>query len=108
MTTLVALLLVGLGSVAYRVLPLLGAARLPEPVTTAATWAGVSVLVAVAARGVLNHEDASTPWPTAVAVVSVGLGLLVAARGRSVLLVLVTGATTYLVLSWALGLAGRA
>jgi hypothetical protein len=42
MTTVVALLLVGVGSVAYRMLPLLGAARVPEAVSTAAGWAGIS------------------------------------------------------------------
>jgi branched-subunit amino acid transport protein len=98
-TAVVALVLVGAGSLAYRLLPLLGAARLPEPVTTAAGWAGVAVLAAVCVRGVLNHEDASTPWPVGVAAVSVGLGLLVAARGRHTLLALGVGAFSYVALS---------
>lgn len=107
MNTVLALVLVGVGSIAFRVLPLLGAARLPERVTTAATWAGLSVLVAVTVRGVLNHQDETVPWPVAVAVASVGLGLLVAARGRSTLLVLATGAGSYLVLSAAVTLAAH-
>ena len=83
MTTVVALLLVGVGSVAYRMLPLLGAARVPEAVSTAAGWAGISVLTAVTVRGVLSHEDDSIPWAVPVALVSVGLGLALAARGPS-------------------------
>lgn len=103
MTTVIALVLVGAGSLAFRLLPLLGAARVPEAVSRAATWAGLSVLVAVTVRGVLHHQDGSIPWPVAVALVSVGLGLAVAARGRSTLVVLGVGAGTYLVLSTAVG-----
>ena len=103
MTTVIALALVGAGSLAFRLLPLLGAARVPEAVSRAAAWAGLSVLVAVTVRGVLHHQDASIPWPALVALVSVALGLAAAARGRSTLLVLGIGAGSYLVLSAALG-----
>ncbi len=106
MTTVLALLLVGAGSLAYRLLPLLGAARVPEPVSTAAGWAGLSVLAAVAVRGVLNHQDDSIPWALPVAVVSVGLGLAAAVRGRGMLVVLGVGAGTYLALSAVLGALG--
>ena len=103
MTTVIALALVGAGSLAFRLLPLLGAARVPEAVSRAASWAGLSVLVAVTVRGVLNHQDASIPWPVLVALVSVTLGLAAAARGRSTLLVLGIGAGSYLALSAVLG-----
>lgn len=106
MTTVVALLLVGVGSVAYRMLPLLGAARVPEAVSTAAGWAGISVLTAVTVRGVLNHEDDSIPWAVPVALVSVGLGLAMAARGRPPLVVLGVGAACYLVLAATAGALG--
>lgn len=99
MTTVVALLLVGIGSIAYRLLPLLGAARVPEPVSRVAGWAGLSVLTAVTVRGVLEHRDGSIPWALPVAVVSVALGLVVAARGRPILVVLAVGAGSYLLLS---------
>lgn len=99
MTTLIVLVVVGAGSLAYRLLPLLGAARVPEPVSRAAAWAGLSVLAAVSVRGVLHHEDHSNPWAMPVAAVSVGLGLLLAARGRHMLVVLAAGAVSYLVLS---------
>lgn len=103
MTTVVALVLVGAGSVAFRLFPLLGAARVPEAVSTVAGWAGLSVLCAVTVRGVLNHQDQSIPWAVAVAAVSVGVGLAVAARGKGMLLVLGVGAATYLALSTAVG-----
>lgn len=99
MTTVVALLLVGAGSLVYRLLPLVGAARVPEAVSTVAGWAGVSVLAAVAVRGVLHHQDDTIPWAMPVAVVSVGIGLAVAARGRGMLVVLAVGAGSYLALS---------
>jgi branched-subunit amino acid transport protein len=98
-TTLVALVVVGLGSFAYRLLPLLGAARVPEEVSRTAGWAGLSVLAAVTVRGVLRHHDDAVPWAVPVAVVSVGLGLVLTARGRSMLVVLAVGAGTYLALS---------
>lgn len=103
MTTVIALLLVGVGSVAYRLLPLLGAARVPEELSKVAGWAGVSVLATVAVRGVLHHHDESIPWAVPVALVSVGLGLTVAARGRPPLAVLGVGAGAYLVLSATVG-----
>ena len=106
MTTVVALLLVGVGSVAYRMLPLLGAARVPEAVSTAAGWAGISVLTAVTVRGVLSHEDDSIPWAVPVALVSVGRGLALASRGRPPLVVLGVGAACYLVLAATAGALG--
>ena len=103
MTTVVALLLVGAGSVAYRLLPLLGAARVPDELSKVAGWAGVSVLATVAVRGVLHHRDDGIPWAVPVALVSVALGLTFAARGRPPLVVLGVGAGTYLVLSATVG-----
>lgn len=103
-TAVVALLLVGLGSIAFRLLPLLGAARVPEGLSRTAGWAGLSVLTAVTVRGVLHHEDGSVPWAVPLAAVSVGLALVVAARGRPALVVLAVGASTYLVLSGVVGL----
>ena len=99
MRTVIALVIVGAGSLAYRLLPLLGAARVPEPVSRAAGWAGLSVLAAVTVRGVLHHEDGSIPWAVPVALVSVTLALVVAARGRHLLVVLAVGAGGYLALS---------
>jgi branched-subunit amino acid transport protein len=99
MRTVIALVIVGAGSLAYRLLPLLGAARVPEPVSRAASWAGLSVLAAVTVRGVLHHEDGTIPWAVPVALVSVTLALVVAARGRHLLVVLAVGAGSYLAMS---------
>ena len=103
MTTVVALLIVGAGSLAYRLLPLLGAARVPEAVSRVAGWAGVSVLAAVTVRGVLHHHDRSIPWSVPVAVVALAVALAVAARGRGNLVVLGAGAGTYFGLSTVIG-----
>jgi len=103
MTTLVALLLVGAGSFAYRLLPLLGAARVPDAVSRVAGWAGVSVLAAVTVRGVLHHQDRSIPWAVPVAVVALAVALVGAARGRGFLVVLGAGAGTYVALSTVIG-----
>jgi branched-subunit amino acid transport protein len=103
MKTVVALLLVGAGSLAYRLLPLLGAARVPEAVSRAAGWAGVSVLSAVTVRGALHHQDRSIPWAVPVAVVALAVALAVAARGRSILVVLCAGAGTYVALATVTG-----
>lgn len=99
MTAVVALVLVGAGSLAYRALPLLGAARVPETVSRFAGWAGLSVLAAVTVRGVLNHRDDTIPWAVPVALVSVALALGLAVRGRSMLVVLAVGAASYVALS---------
>ena len=103
MTTLVALLLVGAGSLAYRLLPLLGAARVPEAASRVAGWAGVSVLAAVTIRGMLHHHDPSIPWDVPVVVAALAVALAVAARGRGILVVLGAGAGTYVGLSTVIG-----
>lgn len=99
MTTVLALLVVGAGSIAYRLVPLLGAARVPEALSRVATWAGLSVVAAVTVRRVLAQQDDSIPWPAGIAAISVALGLVLAARGRPMLLVLAVGAGTYAGLS---------
>lgn len=103
MTTLLALLIVGLGSLGYRLLPLLGATRMPESVSRTAGWAGMSVLAAITVRGVLHHRDDTIPWAVPVALISVGLGLVLAAQGRPTLVVLGAGAGSYLTLSVVVG-----
>lgn len=101
MTTVLALVAVGAGSLLFRTMPLLGAARIPDAAARVAGWAGMSVLAAIVVRAVLHHQDAGVPLAVPVAVVSVGLGLVLAARGRHVSVVLGAGAGCYLLLSWA-------
>lgn len=102
MTVLMAVLVVGGGSLLFRLAPLLGAERLPDGLARAAGWAGLSVLAALTARSVVTHQDATLPQVTPaplVAAVAVGLGLFLAHRGRSVLVALASGAAAYVVMS---------
>lgn len=91
--------LVGLGSVLFRLAPLLGAERLPDGLTRVAGWAGLAVLTALTVRGVLHHEDPSVPAAPVIAALSVGCGLLLAFRGRPLLAAVGAGASAYLLLS---------
>jgi branched-subunit amino acid transport protein AzlD len=99
MSVLIAVALVGAGSLVFRLAPLLGARRIPDRLTVLAGWAALSVLVAMIVRGVLDHQDPTVPGAGWVAAVSVGLGLVLAFRGRSALLAVVAGGSTYVVLS---------
>lgn len=95
MTTILALVVVSLGSLAFRLAPLLGAGRIPDGAARVAGWAGVSVLAAITVRSVLHHQDAATPAVTLVAAVSAAIGLHLALRGRSMLTVLVAAVVSY-------------
>lgn len=99
MTTVMVILIVSIGSLLFRLAPLLGASRVPDSFSRTATWAGLSVLTAITIRGVLHHQDDGTPAATLVAAISVGLGLLLTASGRSILVVLAVGTGSYLALS---------
>jgi branched-subunit amino acid transport protein AzlD len=103
MTVPLAVLVVGVGSLVFRLLPLLGARRLPERLTTVAGWTGLCLLAALTVRTVVQHQDPSLPDVPGVApllaAVSVGAGLLLAFRGRSTLLAVSAGGTTYVLLA---------
>lgn len=102
MTVLLAVLVVGAGSLLFRLVPLLGAERLPDRLTRVAGLAGVSVLAAMVVRTVLHHEDPGVPGAPLLAALCVGGGLFLAFRGRSSVLPIVAGAASYVVLSAAL------
>ena len=102
MTVLIAVLVVGAGSLLFRAAPLLGARHLPDPLTNAAGLAGLAVIAAMSTRAVLHHEDAGIPAAPVVAAVSIAAGLLLAFRGRSVQVAVAAGLATYLVLATAL------
>lgn len=106
MSTWLAVLAIGLGSIALRVVPLLTTRRLPERLTAAAGAGGMSVLVGFSARSVLEYADPATPYAVPVAVVAVGTGLVAALRGRGVLLSTGVGLMVYLATAAVLG-AGR-
>lgn len=99
MTVLLAVLAVGAGSLLFRLAPLLGAHRLPDRLSRGAGWAGLSVLTALTVRAVAGHHDPAVPAAQLLAAASVGAGLYLAFRGRSLLLAAVTGASCYLVLA---------
>jgi branched-subunit amino acid transport protein AzlD len=103
MSVLLTVVVVGMGSLLFRLVPLLGARRLPERLTTVAGWTGLCLLAALTVRTVVQHQDPSLPGapglPAVVAAVSVGAGLVLAFRGRSALLAVTAGGATYVVLS---------
>ena len=102
MSVLLAVLVVGGGSLLFRLAPLLGARRLPDGLTRVAGWAGLSVLAAITVRAVAAHRDPAVPAAPLLAAVSVAAGLYLAFRGRSLLLSAAAGAGCYLALSAAL------
>ena len=95
MTVLLAVLVVGAGSLAFRLGPLLGADRLPAAVTRVAGWAGVSMLAAVTVRSVLRHEDPTLTAAPVLGTAAVAVCLLLTARGASLLLAVAAGGATY-------------
>jgi branched-subunit amino acid transport protein len=75
MRVLLAVLVVGAGSLLLRLAPLLGAHRLPDRLSRVAGWAGVSVLAAFTIRAVLQHHDPGVPIAPVLAGLAVGAGL---------------------------------
>jgi len=102
MTVLIAVLVVGAGSLLFRAVPLLGARHLPDPLTNAAGLAGLAVIAALTVRAVLHHEDSAVTAAPFVAAASIAVGLVLAFRGRSVAVAVGAGLATYLVLAAAL------
>ncbi|QBR93870.1 AzlD domain-containing protein [Nocardioides euryhalodurans] len=102
MNVFVAVVLVGLGSLALRLVPLLGAHRMPDRAAEVAEYAGLAVLAALTVRAVVLHRDAAVPGGPAAAALAAVVGLYLAYRGRSVLVVVAAGAATYVVGSYAL------
>ena len=98
MTGLLAVLVVGAGSLAFGLLPLLGANLLPPAMPRLAGRVGVAVLTALIVRTVLLHQDPGIPPAPLLAGLSVGLGLTLAFRGHPVLLSVAAGVASYLLL----------
>jgi hypothetical protein len=103
MTSWLAVLALGLGSIALRMAPLLSTRRLPERLTAAAGAVGMSVLVGFSARTVLEYADPTTPYAVPVAVTAVGAGLVAAFRGRGVLTSTALGLVSYVALAGVVG-----
>ena len=99
MTVLIAVLVVGTGSLLLRVVPLLGARRMPDRVATYAEQAGVAVLAAIVVRAVVLHRNDEVSGAPIVALLATTAGLVVAYKGRSVLAAVMAGAATYLAIT---------
>ena len=98
MNVFLAVLVVGIGSLAFRLVPLVTGRQIPEALARGAGWAGLSVIAGISVRSVLLLEDPATPLAPLVAVVAVTVGLTLAFRGRSVLLSVGVGCASYVVL----------
>ena len=84
MNVLLAVLVVGVGSLAFRLVPLLTGREIPSSLP-APRAAGLSVIAGITVRSTLLHDDASIPLAPVVALLSVAIGLGLAFRGHSVL-----------------------
>lgn len=104
MSVLLAVVVVGAGSLVFRLAPLLSPRHLPEWLTQGTAWAGMAVIAGISVRSVLLHEDATIPSAPALAAVSVLAGLVMAYRGRSVLVAVGVGVSAYVIGSVALTL----
>ena len=92
MTVALAVGVVGAGSLLFRLLPLLGAARVPVALSRAAGWAGLSVLAALVVRSVVRHQDPEVPAAPLLAALALAVALGLAHRGRSALVSVARGA----------------
>jgi branched-subunit amino acid transport protein len=99
MSTLVVVLVVTAGSLAFRLVPLLGLVTVPEQAARVARGAGVAAMTAMVVRGVLEHRDPGLPGAGVIAGAAVAVGLAVATRGRSLGVVLLCGLAAYGVLA---------
>jgi branched-subunit amino acid transport protein AzlD len=103
MSVVLAVTVVGVGSLVLRLLPLLGATQIPDRLSVHAARAAMAVLAAMTVRTVLQHRDDSLAGALIaapeLAALAVGLGLWLAYRGRSVLVASTVGVATYLVLA---------
>jgi branched-subunit amino acid transport protein AzlD len=103
MNVVLAVAVVGVGSLVLRVLPLVGATKIPDRLSLHAARAAMAVIAATTVRTVLRHRDdalAGAPVSAPVlAAVAVAVGLWLAYRGRSMLAATGIGLVTYVALA---------
>jgi branched-subunit amino acid transport protein len=99
---LLAVLAVGVGSMAFRLLPLLTGRKVPAVLARGASWAGLSVIAGITIRSTLLLEDPGVPLAPVAGVLAVTVGFVLAFRGRSVLVAVGAGCASYVVLAAAL------
>ncbi len=97
MNVVLAVLAVGLGSLAFRLVPMLSGRQVPAPLARGAGWAGMAVIAGMTVRATVQHEDSSIPFAPVVALVAVTVCFVLAFRGRSVLLAVGAGCASYVV-----------
>jgi len=97
-----ACLAVGVGSLAFRLVPLLTGRQIPATLARGASWAGLSVIAGITIRSTLLLEDPGVPLAPVIATLAVALGLVLAFRGHSVLVAVGAGCASYVVLAAAL------
>jgi branched-subunit amino acid transport protein len=107
-TTWIAVLLVGLGSYAFRVAPLLLGTRLRlrKPTQDILRHAGMGGIAALLVSSVVGFGSTGGPGAAASAVVAVAAAAVVALRGRSMTLVVLAGGAVYAVLWMGLAVLG--
>jgi branched-subunit amino acid transport protein len=98
----IAVLVVGLGSLLLRAIPLLAARRLPDRLAAHAEHAGLAVLTALIVRAVVLHRNPDLAAAPLVALAATVAGLVVAYRGRPLVVAVATGAVTYVAITAAL------
>jgi branched-subunit amino acid transport protein len=99
---LLAVLAVGVGSMAFRLLPLLTGRQVPAALARGASWAGLSVIAGITIRSTLLLEDPGVPLAPVAGVLAVTVGFVLAFRGRSVLVAVGAGCASYVALAAAL------
>lgn len=97
MNVVLAVLAVGLGSLAFRLVPMLSGRQVPAPLARGAGWAGMAVIAGMTVRAKVLHEDASISFAPLVALLAVTVDFALAFRGHSVLLAVGAGCVAYVV-----------
>ena len=102
MSVVLAVLAVGIGSIGFRLVPLVTGRQVPPTMARAAGWAGLAVIAGITMRSTLLLRDPSFSLAPLVALVAVTVGFVLAFRGRSVLVAVGAGCASYVVLAAAL------
>jgi hypothetical protein len=99
---LLAVLAVGAGSMAFRLVPLLTGRQIPATLARGASWAGLAVIAGITVRSTLLLHDPSIAFAPVVALLAVTTGFVLAFRGHSVLVAVAAGGASYVVIGAAL------
>ena len=103
MNVVLAVLVVGAGSLAFRVVPLVTGRQVPTILARGASWAGLSVIAGITVRSTLLLKDPGVPLAPVAALLAVTVGFVLASRGRSVLVAVGAGCASYVVMAAVLG-----